>query len=93
MDYRQIFAEYVLGTAPQLLIVRLGAVICQLESRTFQFLEERYGITSPDVYVSTWSLKHVYDERPDFISSHLDDWLTVFQRPDIISLAKAGHRA
>lgn len=70
MEYKEIFSEYVLNTSPGAKVFLYDAFICSIP---------------PDVYISTKSLKHVYDRRPDVTRKYLDRIYDVFEYPDCIT--------
>jgi hypothetical protein len=85
MEYKNFFTEYVLNTPPQAPIPPFDSLVCRLRPEKHDFLGGIYKLSSPEIYVSNWSLKHAYDTRPEFMISHLDDIPGVFEEPDGIA--------
>jgi hypothetical protein len=77
MEYKQIFAKYILNTPPGAKVFLYDAFV--------------YSIP-PDVYISTKSLKHAYDRRPVSARKYLDRIYDVFKDPDWIMQGGEGQR-
>lgn len=90
--YKRIFAEQILGTPPKAPVALYDVLIGRIPMEVCSFLHWYRKFSSPEVYISTWSLKHAYDQRPEFTINYLSDLPAVFQEPDYISLPKFGDR-
>jgi hypothetical protein len=81
MKYIKAFQEHVLDTAPQEYVVVQTVLVCTLSNEIHSILSNEVELLVPKVYVSTISLKHSYDRRPDFTAACLSDLYDVLRNP------------
>lgn len=84
MKYRRVFVRYILGTPPGARVVLKEILLCSIRSKPFSLPSK--------VYISTKSLKHAYDRRPDFTVDYLDEIYRTMKDPDYITENTIGKK-
>lgn len=93
MEYKFIFAKYILDTPPGARVILYDAYVCSLPKNVHTSLRLIEEFSIPDVYISTKSLKHAYDRRPVSTVEHLDEIAVLFYEPDYITVNFGNQRA
>lgn len=80
---KSIYPTYFKHT-PESYVVLQEVLICSVNSNLHTSLRKKEEFSIPRIYISTKSLKHSYDRRPDFTTLYLDDVHLTLKDPDCV---------
>jgi hypothetical protein len=93
MEYKRIFIAHILNTPYEARIILRNILVCSISDKLYNHLCNVRDFSVPDIYISTRSLKHVYDKRPSVAIEYLDILYDALSQPDLILFGKSSGKA
>lgn len=84
MRYISVFEENITGTEAKCHVSLLNVFVCHVRSAHHIILRRIKEFSISRAYVSTKSLKHSYDRRPDFMDNNIEFLFRTVKDPDFI---------
>jgi len=84
MNINEIFMKYIFGTLSEYPIHIRDVFLCSIEPNVHASMKSVKYFLNPRSYISTVSLKHSYDRRPDFTTKNIDVIENLLDKPDFV---------
>ena len=84
MNIEEIFLQYIFGTPNECDIHIRDIFLCSIEPNIHATLKKEKYFLNPRSYISTISVKHIYDRRPVFTTKHINKIEDIIRRPDFV---------